>query len=270
MPAPSDRTAVERGLARTYDHPSYEDPWEVVNDYQRVQTYAARHPDAGSYAVARALDLPRSRVRPWMNESMPDPMRALDTCWTRGWLADDWEDPEATAWAVLIAAVLAGGSVSSDYFVPRWVVDNSDERAILRGAAEPLGIRFTELCENPLEVGPANDGAVLGRLLVTLGCPSGHKTPDSVTNIPDWFDTAPDSVQLQAVRTYTTFRDTDAVSHIQISETRNTVYRQQLGEVLKSVVASPDDVRTNTWPIRIIGEAAEELRPLPAIADRPG
>jgi|APHM01.1.fsa_nt_gi hypothetical protein len=268
MPPPVDRTAVERALTRTYDHPSYDDSWEVVEDYQQVQTYSARHPDAGSYAVGRALDLPRGRVRPWMNGSTPDPMRALDTCWTRGWLPDDWDDSRATAWVVIMAAAWGGGSVSSDFFIPRWVVDDSDERAILRGAADPLGIEFTRLCEDPLEVGPANDASVLGRFLIVLGYRRGDKSPESMTSIPDWFSTATEAIQLQAVRTYTTFRDTDAVDHIQIAEDRNTRYREQLSEALRTVVDTPEDVRADTWPIRIIGEAAETLRPLPAIADR--
>jgi len=267
MPAPVDRTAFEHALARTYNHPSYDDPWEVVEDYQRVQTYAARHPNAGSYAVGRALNLPRGRVRPWLNETMPDAMRALDTCWTRGWFPDDWDDPRATAWVIIMAAAWAGGSVSTDTFAPRWVVDDSDERAILRGAADPLGIEFTQLCENPLEVGPASDRIVIGRLLVALGYPRGFKTPESMAGIPEWVSTIPDRVQLQAARTYTTFRDTDAVDYIQIAETRNLGYRKELAGVFRSVVDTPDDVRANSWPVRIIGDAAETLRPLPAIAD---
>jgi hypothetical protein len=267
MPAPVDRTALEHALARTYNHPSYDDPWEVVEDYQRVQSYAARHPDAGSSAVGRALNLPRGRVRPWLDGAMPDAMRALDTCWTRGWFPDDWDDPRATAWVVIMAAAWAGGSVSTDTFAPRWVVDDSDERAILRGAADPLGIEFTQLCENPLEVGPASDRIAIGRFLVALGYPRGDKSPDSMTGIPEWVGSIPDRVQLQAARTYTTFRDTDAVDYIQISETRNLGYREQLAGVFRSVVDTPDDVRANSWPVRIIDDAAETLRPLPAIAD---
>jgi hypothetical protein len=267
MPAPVDRTALEHALARTYNHPSYDDPCEVVEDYQRVQTYTARHPDDGSSAVGRALDLPRGRVRPWLNGAMPDPMRALDTCWTRNWLPDDWTSPRAVAWTVIMAAAWGGGSVSSDFFAPRWVVDNSDERAILRGAADPLGLEFTELCEDPLEVGPTNDRSVVGRLLVALGYPRGDKSPENMASIPEWISTIPSRIQLQAVRTYTTFRDTDAVDYIQISEARNLGYREQLAGVFRSVVDNPDDVRAESWPIRIVDDAAETLRPLPAIAD---
>lgn len=269
MSSPTNREELERALARTYNHPSYDDPWAAVEDYQRVTAYAADHPDAGSCAVGRALGLPRGRVRPWLDGSMPDPMRALRACWERGWLPSDWDDPRATALVVLVAAAWGGGSVSSDHYVPRWVVDGSDERAILTGAATPLGLEFTELRVDPLEVGPSDNCSVLGRLLVALEYPRGGKNADSVTGIPDWLTTAPESIQLQAARAYTTFRDTDAVECIQIAETRSLAYRRQLAEFLRSVVSTPDEIRGNTWPVRVVGEAAETLRPLPAIADGP-
>ena len=63
-PAPTDPPELAQALARTYDHPSYEDPWGVIEDYKRVQEYHAEHPDVGSHAVAQALDLPRGRIRP--------------------------------------------------------------------------------------------------------------------------------------------------------------------------------------------------------------
>ena len=116
MPAPVDQTAVERKLARTYNHPSYDDPWEVVEDYQQVQTYTARHPDAGSSAVGQALNLPRGRVRPWLDGAMPDAMRALDTCWTRGWLPDDWD----AVVHVFRATEYAGTPEETDEADPEW------------------------------------------------------------------------------------------------------------------------------------------------------
>jgi|APHM01.1.fsa_nt_gi hypothetical protein len=104
--------------------------------------------------------------------------------------------------------------MTSPFVRTRWVVDDSDERAILRGAADPLGIEFTQLCENPLEVGPASDRIVIGRFLIALGYPRGFETPESMAGIPEWVSNIPDRVQLQAARTHTTFRDTDAVDHI--------------------------------------------------------
>jgi hypothetical protein len=77
---------TEEALARTYSHPSYADPYEVVEDYRRVAEYRLSHPDAGSTAVARALELPRSRVRPWLDGSAPDPVHAVQDAQRNGWL----------------------------------------------------------------------------------------------------------------------------------------------------------------------------------------
>ena len=39
-----------RSIARTYSDRVYPDPWEKVEDYQRVQAYAAEHPNAGRHS----------------------------------------------------------------------------------------------------------------------------------------------------------------------------------------------------------------------------
>ena len=73
-----------KDLARTYRSRSYADPWELVEDYWRVLESAARRPELGSQALASRLDLPRSRIRPWIRKpnadrkpARPDPVRAI-------------------------------------------------------------------------------------------------------------------------------------------------------------------------------------------------
>ncbi len=74
-------------VARTYSHPSYDDP---VEDYRRVLEYAAENPTSGSQAIATALDLPRGRIRPWLEDgAMPDAARAIQVADTSGWFVRD-------------------------------------------------------------------------------------------------------------------------------------------------------------------------------------
>jgi len=47
-----------RSLARTYSDRVYPDPFEKVEDYQRVQAYAAENPNAGRTAVGTHLSYP--------------------------------------------------------------------------------------------------------------------------------------------------------------------------------------------------------------------
>ena len=80
---------VETRLAQTYDHPSYDDPYDAVEDYRRVQRAAANHPNKGSQALSTVVGLPRSRIRSWVDDdadSMPDAARAVSVAQNKGWL----------------------------------------------------------------------------------------------------------------------------------------------------------------------------------------
>lgn len=50
-------------LAQTYNPPSYPDPADLLNDYDRVMDYASKHPEHGRTRVEKSLGLPPSRVR---------------------------------------------------------------------------------------------------------------------------------------------------------------------------------------------------------------
>jgi hypothetical protein len=258
-PSPTDPPELARALARTYNHPSYEDPWGIVEDYKRVQQYHAEHPGDGSHVVAQALELPRSRIRPWLDDdAMPDPMRAIVTCHTRRWFPDTWNS-RAVALAVLATAIYAGGSISNEFYRPRWVVDNDREQAIVNRAGGVLGIRFEIKTDTPYELEPQDKASVFGRLLAALGCPQGDKSSNAVTGLPDWIFAAPTRVQRQCARTYVTFRDTDTTDYVQVAEIRGAAYRRQLADLFERVVDDPADVRAVHWPIHVYGDGAETL-----------
>jgi len=66
---------VTKAFVRTYNDPSYPDPWQALVDYRRVQAYRHSRPNEGRTTVGVALDLPPGRVRGWLNDAKPDVMR---------------------------------------------------------------------------------------------------------------------------------------------------------------------------------------------------
>jgi len=55
---------------------------------------AVASPELGSSALATRLKLPRSRIRPWLEGSVPDPVRAIERATAYGWLNAEYGDPE--------------------------------------------------------------------------------------------------------------------------------------------------------------------------------
>ncbi|WP_011322698.1 hypothetical protein [Natronomonas pharaonis] len=99
-----DTDTAKRSLVETYDPPNYDDPWDAVEDYERVQRYTAKHPQQGSQAVSTAVDLPRGRIRSWVDgDGMPDCYRCLQTALENGWILNGWEDDTARSMTTLAA-----------------------------------------------------------------------------------------------------------------------------------------------------------------------
>lgn len=246
-----DLTVLERSipqpatLARTYTHRSYDDPWEAVTDYWRVMAAAERHPDAGSAALATKLDLPRTRIRPWLDDgATPSPVNAILTAHERGWFVDDLSLPatEGTALATFVAWVFAGGSITRD-FVPQFVLRSSDRYASLgrlADAADYLGVELTErqrLEGRSNEFVPASDASIFGRVLHAAGAPVGPKAEQPL-ELPTWLADGPMNVKRAAAVTYVGERMTPAgvsgVLQQQWASVSDTFLRQ-VGDLLVDV-----------------------------------
>lgn len=198
-----------RALARTYSHRSYDDPWEVVTDYVSVMEAKDRHPDKGSAAIATLLDLPRSRIRPWLDtDAEPAPVSAIRTAYDRGWFVDDFSLPatEGTALATFVMWIFAGGSITKD-FVPQFVLRSSDRYESLgrlADAATYLGIELHErqrVESRANEYVPSTDASVFGRVLHAAGAPVGPKSSQQL-ELPEWIIDGPRNVQRAAAVTY--------------------------------------------------------------------
>lgn len=80
-----DREARERQLARTYT--TFGDGWERVEAYRRVMEYQSHNPDDGYWATGKAFDLNPNTIRQWVtSDAKPDPVHAIETAATHGWL----------------------------------------------------------------------------------------------------------------------------------------------------------------------------------------
>jgi len=247
-----------RSLARTYSDRVYPDPWEKVEDYQRVLAYAAEHPDAGRTAVGTALDLPSARVRGWLNGGKPDPVRGINTASRHRWIEP--EDNMASALVELLAHILAGGSID-ETFVPAISTGRRVDRTMGMNVFEAVGVgartRHADSDRRATEVYPTSDASVLGRCLVTMGAPQGKK--NNLDAIPSTVWDSPEPLRRRFVECYVRHRGTHFKSKAttRIQEERPTSYMTDLYELINESVSS--HVSHGVQGITISADAAREL-----------
>lgn len=251
-----------RPLARTYAHPSRVDPWEAVELYRETQRYPD---DWGSQRVASAMDdVSRSEVRAWVDgDGKPDAVRAIDVADDLGWLDDQWT-PTTQALAQLVAGLFACGSVITENYVPSWSPDDDVASETIETALETIGVGSTHVTRNADnqadEVKPATHASILGRALVVAGAPVGHKTADSVREVPEWLDDAPMSVRASFVELLVRDRGVEqpkkATRRIQTDRARG--YFEAIAELVEDVTgesatASDVGVTISADAVRALG-----------------
>ncbi len=193
--------ALEARLARTYDHPSYDDPYDAVEDYRRVQRAAANHPNKGSQALSTVVGLPRSRIRSWVDgDGMPDAARAVSVAQNKGWL--DPSGDTAVGLAAMTGHVLGGGSITEENYVPsvcegRRVTTSDIDRAF-REVGVQSDIRHEASENRATEVIPAEHASILGRTLAAWGVPVGEARPAELPVLLESVDTSSREAFLKA------------------------------------------------------------------------
>lgn len=255
-------------LARTYRSRSYADPWELVEDYRRVLDYAARRPDLGSQALASRLDLPRSRIRPWVRKpdadrkpSRPDPVRAIQVAEGHGWVPVWYDSEMFPALSRTVAWIFSGGSIDNDRFVPLFTVGNNVALEDLESLLEELGVGCTVSREaepqRAAEYRPTTDASILGRVLSLLGAPVGPKNVDVSITLPTYLDDAPATIQREFLEVYLRNRGQhyEEKATIHFREDRSLDYLHDLATFIgdvsgeqvsvsdKNIIVSADAVR---------------------------
>lgn len=227
-------------VARTYSHPSYSDPWECVEDYLRVAEYATTHPEQGSTAVANALDLPRGRIRPWLDGAKPDAVRAIEVADARGWLTPETGSPVFRGLNALVAWIFSGGSISRETYAPYFVADSRRDRELLRWAASIVGVELDITRpgggRRAQEHRPKEHASVLGRVLVILGAPIGEKNVQSDLTIPPYLMDAPRKSKMEFAAVYLRNRANPiATGPIRFREERSRQFLESLAQFFRDV-----------------------------------
>lgn len=255
----TDTTAgvlAPQALARTYNTPGQLQPWDAGEQYERVIRAANRAPNKGSAALASKLELPRSRIRTWIDDGEPDVVRGLSIAHDHGWFDGD----TVTAWAVLLAGIVGGGSITVSMFQPEWttVPDQAADR--IKRALDDLdvGHQCVERVSHPSYLRPGEDLSIIGRALAALDAPVGHKNADS-DPLPDWLLTAPLQARVAAIEVFVFYRGTgfDNKDTVALSEDRSPAFRDSVARLIGSVV--DNDVTVGEYSVTISASAAREL-----------
>jgi hypothetical protein len=266
----TDRTDRAKALARTYG--GDRDGWERVQEYQRVTEYAAAHPEAGSTAVASALELPRSRIHPWLDGSKPDPAHAVATAERHGWLDAQPGSRTFEALSLLTAWLYAGGSIDTTHFVPHLSVSDDDPRALGHELFTAVGLDSTVVeprGNKGAEIRPTSDGIThLGRYLhAGVGAPVGSK--DDRLHLPSWLADAPQATQIRWAQLYVSLRGVGLKQGrgLQLQEARSDGYRRALGRLLGRVVRNHEAVRATEVAVRVRADAVPLLDVVPQLPE---
>lgn len=272
-----------RELARTYDRGSYDDPWQVVQDYTEAMAVLAEDPALGPTAVAREVGVPRSRLRPWLDGSLPDPVRAIERVDGLGWLLEDEGDFGADvgrALNVLVTWVFSGGSLKSDTFTPFFTVDDFDDADRLEAAGAVVGVDmdFTRSAaeSRATELRPVRNASLLGRVLAVLGAPVGEKNAAADIQLPDYLRDAPELTLREFVQVYIDNRGQRYPDKgtITMQESRAQGYLESLAALVQRVTGerasvSGNDVVVSAAAARRIDAWPEPLSDVSLAADRP-
>lgn len=250
-------------FVRTYANPSYPDAWTAVEDYWRVMDYAAEHTELGSSAVSNRLELPRGRIRQWMNGSRPDCLRGLQVAEENGWIGVDSTSDTFRGLNAMVSWTFSGGSIDQQWFRPFFVVRDDLDRAIVDRAAESVGtevdITRSATKGRAQEVRPIEHASVLGRVLVVLGAPVGEKNEENVVALPPYLSAAPQRIAREFVQVYLHNRaqvrqNTDM---LRFRESRSLGYLESLAALIRR--STGEQVTLSEKNVHVSAAAAREI-----------
>lgn len=231
-------------LARTYNTPAYDDPWQSVEDYQRVLEYTAENPSLGSSAVSSRLDLPRGRIRPWMNGSCPDVVHAIQTAEAKNWTSETETQDSVRGVVGLAAWILSAGSLNLDDAGRARFALKPDTRTEFQKLASTARIDYEIIREgNNSQPGRAteavatSDGSVFARILHSLGVPPGPKSESHPEQLPPFVDSLGRDLKTLFATIYLLNRGTPNESGhvVTVQEVRPKSYLDELAELFEDV-----------------------------------
>jgi hypothetical protein len=269
-------------LAATYHTTGDLTPWQRVQEYRRVSDYSSEHQNKGSQAVATALDLPRSRIRPWVdNDSKPDPVHAIDTARELGWLDVDPNSQHGHAWTRLVAWIYAGGSIATTDYQPTFYAREDTQQGglsmpevdVLAQALQTIGLKHQfvnrtdvydggqqSIGKRATEIIPTEHRTLLGRCLAAADAPVGEKNTTHPSSLPNWLQESSIEGRRVFARIYLLTRAAirEHEPRFVIREQRPDSYHEELVDLLKQV-AGDDTITRSGHNIYIRSEGADTI-----------
>jgi len=254
---------TERELANTYASRSYETDYQRVLLYRKPQRAKTRYPEKGSQALSTKLDVDRNAIREWVDgDTIPNPVRAIQIADRRGWLALDFDAEAFEPLNRLVAWMFSGGSISAEQYVPVCTINGSSDADALRADLDALGVghamTHADDPDRATEIKPAEDAAVLGRVLSLLGAPVGSKS-DADLSLPRYLDAAPDRIREAFVDVYLSNRGQrhPDKTTMTLRETRSQEYLHDLAALFEDV--SGESVTVSEQNVILSADATRAL-----------
>lgn len=250
-----------KAFARTYSNRVYDDPWEAVQDYYEVMSFAHEHPEAGARPIARYFNLPRGRVSPWLRDSKPDPVRGLESARKHGWIDVDPGSDVFRGLNALLAWIFSGGSIASKTFVPYLVLRTHHDAPYLTKAAvlanTELDFTRDASATRARELRPTTDASILGRVLTVLGAPVGDKDED--VRLPDYLHAVSDRLAQEYVQVYLHNRgqEENGETVIRFGDTRDEVYPRSVARLIRRLTG--ERVSASGQDVELSRAAAREV-----------
>lgn len=260
---PSDYETFVAVFARTYSHS--EDPAAVVDLYHDFQRVSANNPNAGSSSLANKLGVPRSNIRRWTDDgAAPYVVQGLETAELRDWIPMSFDSVEFRAINRLVAWVMSSGTIHADGWDVQLVVDDDDDRERLQGTLDLIDLGTTEpdnpgTALNGTVLGVTPDGSVLGRVLHSLGAPTGSQKRDGDVSVPPYLENGPEDIRRGWLITYLrNRRRTKDDSWISFGEDRPESFQREFVEFVESVTGesasySQSDIYISKDAVRALG-----------------
>jgi hypothetical protein len=171
---------TERALASTYGRTQTPGGYRSVQLYNKViESEQSRATLANQYS-----DLSEGMVQSWRRGHKPYAQRALTTTLELGWLTSAPESEVTLGLTALLAWIMCRGSLRPDTHYPVFPIESRVEQTTLEEIGEHLGISFHVIrqeddAKRSTEMRPSEHGALLGRVLRTLGAPLGRREPNN-------------------------------------------------------------------------------------------
>jgi len=236
----SDLIVDAEQIARTYDGGRSVDAWERVQEYREAMRYRSKHPNKGSSAMASALDMPRGRIRSWLNGSKPDAVNAIEVARDRDWIETEPGDPTFEALNALVANVFSAGSITEGSYRPAFVLDDDRRQLHILDALDAAGVEYRIVDDRDGradEARPTEAETVLGRVLACMGAPTGSKT--GPLKLPAYLADSPEETRETWVLCYLENRATEPHNGIvRFREERTDAYLRDLARLIEDVAGA--------------------------------